>query len=84
MATTSMRPATPQNVTVPTTAVPYSWNEEAEIEYVLMEEDASGASFSKSGDLVHRMMHGRLLNKQIRRARHIPTLLYAPAVLVGW
>jgi hypothetical protein len=64
--------------------MPYSWNEDAEIEFVLMEEDAPESPRSKQEDLIHRMMHGRLLNKQIRRSRHVPGLLYAPAVLAGW
>lgn len=64
--------------------VPYSWNEDAEIEFVLNEEDAPEARESRSEDLLHRMMHGRLLNKQIRRARHVPSIIYSPAVLVGW
>lgn len=64
--------------------VPYTWNEDAEIEFVLMEEDAPESGPSKREDLIHRMMHGRLLNKQIRRSRHVPGLLYAPAVLAGW
>lgn len=67
-----------------TVDIPYSWNEDAEIEFVLMEEDAPEPTSWKSEDLVHRMMHGRLLNKQIRRARHVPGFFYAPAVLVGW
>jgi hypothetical protein len=63
---------------------PYTWNEDAEIEFVLMEEDAPESPPSKREDIIHRMMHGRLLNKQIRRSRHVPELMYAPAVIVGW
>lgn len=67
------------------TDVPYIWNEDAEIEFVLMEEEAPPESLhSKREDIIHRMMHGRLLNPQIRRSRHIPGLIYAPAVLAGW
>ena len=64
--------------------IPYGWDENAEIEYVLQEEDAPEPTSWKSEDLLHRMMHGRLFNKQIRRARHVPGLVYAPAVLAGW
>jgi hypothetical protein len=64
--------------------IPYGWDEDAEIEFVLQEEDAPEPTSWKSEDILHRMMHGRLLNRQIRRARHVPGLVYAPAVLVGW
>jgi len=62
----------------------FTWNEDAEIEYVIKEEDNPEPSSWKKEDLFQRMMHGRLLNSQIRRARHVPGILYAPAVLVGW
>jgi hypothetical protein len=64
--------------------VPFTWNEDAEIQFVMKEEDTPEPSSWKREDLLHRMMHGRLLNSQIRRARYVPGIVYAPAVLVGW
>ena len=71
---------------IPTEAmdIPCSWNEDAEIQYVMKEEDTPEPSSWKKEDLLQRMMHGRLLNRQIRRARHVPGIFYAPAVLAGW
>jgi hypothetical protein len=62
---------------IPTEAmdIPCSWNEDA---------DTPEPSSWKKEDLLQRMMHGRLLNRQIRRARHVPGIFYAPAVLAGW
>ena len=62
----------------------YAWDEDAEIQYVLKEEDEQELHVKKREDLLHRMMHGRLLNKQMRRSRHIPEIFYAPAIFVGW
>ena len=64
--------------------VPYTWNEDAEIQFVLQEENTPESPHSKREDIIHRMLHGRLLSSQIRRSRHVPGLMYAPAILAGW
>lgn len=65
--------------------IQYRWDEEAEIAFVLKEEflPIEATSWS-SENLLQGLSRGRLLNMQMRRARHIPGLVYAPVLLVSW
>jgi hypothetical protein len=61
----------------------YSWNEEAEILFVLEEEKKHEGIYVHNVSPVRRM-HLRLPSKQVRRARHIPGPMHIPAIIIEW
>jgi hypothetical protein len=56
----------------------YSWNEEAEIQFVIEHEKISDINCSRHGTPLH------FPRRQERRARHIPGPLYMLAILLTW
>ena len=63
----------PRSVTV------YTWNEQAEIQYVIDHEDIEELS---TRPRKRRRIH--VPRKNERRARHIPGPLYMPAIFLVW
>jgi hypothetical protein len=56
----------------------YSWNEAAEIQFVIEHEQISEKHIRRHGKRLH------FPRRQERRARHIPGPLYMPAILLTW
>jgi hypothetical protein len=56
----------------------YSWNEEAEIQFVIEHEQISDINSPRHGKTLH------FPRRQERRARHIPGPWYMPAILLTW
>lgn len=56
----------------------YSWNEEAEIQFVIEHEKISDIDRGRHGKNLH------FPRRQERRARHIPGPLYMPAIFLTW